>query len=294
MNLVFNKRQIISLIILLSLVFILPFGLFLVRQRQEVRKRAEETRKEIALSLEPQTNDQTNPWGAGHEQTITVKMRNLTSDKTLQFRVIGLELNFNPQVFESKTADLSCNSPFVLAGGSASKVENGLISLVCYVPPAGAGPSQPQTLAPGAQKNVGSFKVKVKSNPPGTSTDITFVRSNIPEETTLEDLSKYSEKRTYTYYIAGTPITGTPTPTSTPTPTTTPPPGECPNGENGNLNCDAEGLINAGDLSILLTKWSPEGPVPTPNPGQRSADIVVDGAVNAGDLGKLLGHWKVE
>jgi len=285
MNLVFNKRQIISLIILLSLVFILPFALFLVRQRQEVRKSAEETRKEIVLSLDPRTNDQANPWGVNHEQTIAIKMRNITTDKVLSFRVVGLELNFNPQVFESQTADLSCNSPFVLAGGSASKVENGQLSLVCYVPPAGAGPSQPQTLGPGIEMVVGSFKVKVKQNPPGGSTDITFARSNIPEEISLEDLSKYGEKGTY--YIAGTPITGTPTPTVTITPTPTTTPLQCD--DNGDINLD--GRVSETDIMALLISWSPNGPVPTPRPGLCDADLNNDGRVSETDIMKLLLHW---
>jgi len=239
MNRAFNKKQIFSLVILLSLVLILPLTLFLARQRQEVRKKAEETRKEIVLFLDPQTNNQANPWPAEHEQTINVKMRNITSNKTLRFRVVGLELNFNSQVFEIQTSDLRCTSPFVIAGGNASRVENNLLSLVCYAPPAGTGPSDPQSLTPGAEVNVGSFKVKVKQNPPGGSTNIAFARTNIPEEGSLEDLSKFGDAGIY--YITGPQITGTPTPTptsevtptptptSTITPTPTPTPTTAPN-----------------------------------------------------------------
>jgi len=39
--------------------------------------------------------------------------------------------------------------------------------------------------------------------------------------------------------------------------TLTPSPEECPNGENGNLNCDEGGLINEVDLNILLASWQP-------------------------------------
>jgi len=70
--------------------------------------------------------------------------------------------------------------------------------------------------------------------------------------------------------------------------------GTCPNGENGNLNCDSRGLINETDLSLLLASWSPQGPVPSPRPGHHSADIVRDGLVNAEDLGWLLRHWRVK
>lgn len=68
----------------------------------------------------------------------------------------------------------------------------------------------------------------------------------------------------------------------------------CPRGDLGNLNCGTDGLINATDLSILLSKWAPAGPVPTPNPGHRSADIAPnppDGRVNSSDLSKMLANW---
>ena len=91
--------------------------------------------------------------------------------------------------------------------------------------------------------------------------------------------------------------TSTPTPTPTPTiiPTATPTPLACPDGDKGNLNCDDQGLINTFDLSILLSSWSPAGPVPTPAPGQHTADINPpggDGKVDTFDLSTLLGSWK--
>ncbi len=95
--------------------------------------------------------------------------------------------------------------------------------------------------------------------------------------------------------------TPTPSPTKTPTPTasitpsvTLTPPPACPNGDLGNLNC--AGTIDGTDLSLMLLKWAPNGPVPTPALGQRSADIagaggLPDGKVDATDLSKLLLNW---
>lgn len=63
----------------------------------------------------------------------------------------------------------------------------------------------------------------------------------------------------------------------------------CVNGTLGNLNCT--GTIDGTDLSLMLIKWAPNGPVPTPATGQTSADIApvpVDGKVDATDLSKLL------
>lgn len=72
--------------------------------------------------------------------------------------------------------------------------------------------------------------------------------------------------------------------------------GTCPNGDKGNLNCDASGLINATDLSILLSQWCPGNcPVPTGTGypgGRRSPDLNGDNKVNATDLSILLSNWK--
>lgn len=81
------------------------------------------------------------------------------------------------------------------------------------------------------------------------------------------------------------------------TATATPTGDSCTNGGNGNLSCDTTGLINEADLSIILRKWAPSGPVPTPGAGQRSADIAptpLDGFVNEADLSKLLRNWKTQ
>jgi len=47
---------------------ILPLALFLVRQRQEIRKKAKGIRKELVLFLDPQSNSQKDPWRSGQEQ----------------------------------------------------------------------------------------------------------------------------------------------------------------------------------------------------------------------------------
>lgn len=71
----------------------------------------------------------------------------------------------------------------------------------------------------------------------------------------------------------------------------TPPPEICPSGNLGNLNCDANGLVNQEDLGIVLDKWAPAGPVPTPNSGQRKADLNNDNKVQETDLTIPLFNW---
>jgi hypothetical protein len=214
-----NKKQIIGLFVFFLIVFTIPLALLLVKQRQELRKKAQEIRQEILLLLEPQANTKDNPWHVGHEQTIKIKIRNLTNDKTLKFRVVGLSLNFDPKVFEIQNSSLECTPPFILAGGNASRVENDHLSIVCYRPPQGNQPSSPFSIAPGEQMEVGFFRIKVRANIGGV-TNIAFIRSNIPEEETLEDLSKFGQNGSY--YIASFQVTETPTPANTSTPHPTP------------------------------------------------------------------------
>lgn len=66
---------------------------------------------------------------------------------------------------------------------------------------------------------------------------------------------------------------------------------DCPKSNLGNLNCDSEGLIDETDLNLLLGWWSPNGPVPSPLPGQVKADLNNDQKVDEEDLTILLTNW---
>lgn len=95
-------------------------------------------------------------------------------------------------------------------------------------------------------------------------------------------------------YLSPTPTPSvrlTLSPTISPSPAT-PTPETCLNDERGNLNCDSRGLIDEADLNILLSNWSPDGPVPSPEPGLHSADLNNDDRVDGTDLTILLSNWK--
>lgn len=72
-------------------------------------------------------------------------------------------------------------------------------------------------------------------------------------------------------------------------PSSMPTPPSCPNGENGNLNCDSGGVINISDFTMLLGKWGTNGIFD--NAGYHKADIVIDNIVNILDYTKLLRNW---
>lgn len=75
------------------------------------------------------------------------------------------------------------------------------------------------------------------------------------------------------------------------TPACNPTPSVCPSGGDGNLNCDASGKIDGDDSAIMISSWSPSGPVPTSQPGQHSANLNTDNFVNEKDLTILITHW---
>lgn len=72
---------------------------------------------------------------------------------------------------------------------------------------------------------------------------------------------------------------------------TTPTPADCPNGDLGNLNCDALGKIDSSDFELLLSLWAPYGPVPTPPPGYHSANLYPDNVIDEKDLSVLMNNW---
>lgn len=146
----------------------------------------------------------------------------------------------------------------------------------------------------------GTYTVSVSTNTGetcswGSKTDPNYCLGTGCSQTTTV-VSGASVANYFTVFPPSPTPTLTPTPTSTPltpSPTTNP----CPRGDLGNLNCDANGLINAFDLSILLVKWAPYGPVPTPGSGQRSADVAPTGGdrkVGVLDLSRLLSNWKTQ
>jgi len=221
----FSKRQTIIFIILLSLAFILPFTLFLVKQRQEVRKKAAGT-EVLQLKLEPENVTKNH----GDSINYTVKLTNTTSSP-VQIRVVGVEFAVKPRIDDFEISQINCGSS--LSSKAFGDVFEGKIRLVCYKPPGSTGPSEPLTIPAagqiGSTIDVGSFQIIIKPSATGvyrlSSKEVDGGRNNIPQETTLVDLSNIGAEASIT--ITDTP-TGTITPTQTPTPTSTPTPPHTP------------------------------------------------------------------
>lgn len=72
---------------------------------------------------------------------------------------------------------------------------------------------------------------------------------------------------------------------------TTPTPAGCPNGDLGNLNCDALGKIDVSDLELLSSSWASYGPVPTPSSGYHSANLYPDNVIDEKDMSVLMNNW---
>jgi len=293
-----SKKQFISLLILLGLIFVLPLSLLLTKQRQEVRKKAAGTGA-LQLSLVPDTTTKNR----GETLTYTVKIANPGS-AAIQIRVAGVEFKVSPTINDFEVSQIKCGT--ALASQAFGDIFEGRIRLICYKTP--GTPNDPLTLVAGSTLDLGSFQVEIKETATGnytiSSKEADGGRNNIPlGAEPYTDLSNIGAAATLT--IAGTPTT-TPGPTSTPIPTptgATPTPGltDCPNGapnySNGNITCDMGGLINEADFGTLMRKWHTDAstPVPTPNPSHASADFVLnDGLVNEAELGKMLRNWKTQ
>jgi hypothetical protein len=307
-----SKKQLFSLLALLGLIFVLPLSLLLTKQRQEIRKKAAGTGA-IEVRLEPASSLNKN---VGDTITYTVKLANGSSPT--QIRVAGVEFTVR-QGTTDKIGDFTISS-FTCGTSLDAKafgdVNEGKIRLVCYKTP--GNPNNPLEIAANSTITLGTFQMIIKPGATGnykiSSKEAYGGRNNIPlAGGDYADLSNVGAEATLT--IAGTatntpvptrPVptstprpTWPPVPTSTPRPTSTPiptrpvptsTPGSCLNGEKGNLNCGSDGLIDLTDLTILLDNIAMEGPVPTPRPGNRSADIYPDGVVDLSDLTVLLNN----
>ncbi len=72
---------------------------------------------------------------------------------------------------------------------------------------------------------------------------------------------------------------------------TTPTPTDCPNGDLGNLDCDAGGKIDAADLTVLLGSWAPDGPLPVTSRGYHSTNIYPYNRIDEKYLSILMDNW---
>lgn len=269
----FNNKRIASLLLLLFLAISMPLAVLLVQTRQRLKREAIELR----VYLSPSSYD--------FQRNETKKIFMMVPSG-VNFRVAGVDLEFNPAVFDQTVIQNSLRCKEGLATAKKEVIASGnlkKIRLSCYVPGATGHPTTLGVLGEFNLKAIGSS---------GTATHrLVFKRVKIPETSITAGLDG-------TYTIEKPAPTGTaasPTPSSGLTPTAgTPTPTEqpaCLRGNLGNLDCGANGVIDIADLNLLLTAWAPNGPVPSTAPGKNSADIVVDGKVDILDLSRLLDNW---
>lgn len=282
-----QKNTIFKIVLLLLLVFSLAISVYLSRKPQKIEKKAG-LEESILVTLRPPTNDPNNPWSPESSHLMEVYLTN-TSSNNQNFRVAGVQVNFDSRVFTVNQESLSCNQPFRLLEGNASKVTADSVYIVCYLPASNSQGNNPYTLAPQETISVGSFSLTVKSDVPVNSSSLNFTYSNIPQESSLNNISYYNqETAAATFYLASeNPSFPTATPNPTGTPTSTPT--HSPQCGNGDINLD--GKVSELDISLLIQNWRPEGPAPTPRPGFCSYDLNNDGRISEFDILEVIKHW---
>lgn len=222
MNFKFNKKQVLTLIALLGFLVLIPLTSSLVRQRQEIRKKAAGTGV-IKVTLSPSGVSKS----PGESLDINVV---LTSTEAKAVMGAGVKMSFATDIFTISTP--TCGTSFPTA--QANAVANNIITLNCYIP----GGSPAVNIQPGTPVILATFNATVKPQAPAGETSISFTFTGVADNDG-NDLSDAGTSATYT--ISGAGVTGTPTPTptatgtpgptatATPRPTATPttqPPGE--------------------------------------------------------------------
>ncbi len=169
------KKYLTAVFVTFIFIIGLAAGLILVRQSQEIRRRAQ-VPTGISISLIPPSS--TIP--KTQKATISIVFTNTSSPaRDISLFASDVYLQFDPAVFS--VSNLTCNSGF-LSIPQIANVSGNKISLTCSAP-GGAGS---KIIAQGSQTTFGSFDIT--ANGDGTS-PITITGANVPDGTTFTDLS---------------------------------------------------------------------------------------------------------
>lgn len=224
MSSVLSKKQLISLVILLGLIFVLPLSLLLTKQRQEVRKKAAGSGA-LQLILEKPAIACTT--GTACVIPYTVKISNTSGTTAKEIRVAGVEFTVK-QGTVNKIGDFTINPincGFSLDAAAFADVSGDRIRMICYKTP-GPAPNNPLTIAAGSEITLGTFTMTSVATATGTyiisSKGTSGGRANIPQNADpYTDLSNIDTQAAEDTLVISGVATNTPIP---PTPTVTSPP----------------------------------------------------------------------
>lgn len=199
-----TRKQVLLLITVLILLVGLAVSIYLVGQRQEIRKKAGVSGP-VKLTF-----DAPSSMTRGQIATVNIVMNN-TDTTPKQINVAGVDIQFNPDIFIPTVP----NCGQALSSSVGGKVEGNKISITCYI----GGGGTVYSLEAGHQIILGRFDIQVKNTAPiGQATPLSFTMTAIAEATTQTDLSDQGSNRNITITDVATP-TLTPTATLTPSPT---------------------------------------------------------------------------
>lgn len=231
-----TKKQTLDLLIFLGLLLVLPLTLLLVKQRQEIRKRAAGS-AEVDLRLDPSSGEKTQ----GESFGVEIKLLKLASR---EIKISGAEAVL--EVDERLIIDsVSCGPSF--DGLGVERVENQKITLMCTI----NIDTEPISL----EKEpilMGTVSFSVKEEASLGEARVTFSETRVTEAGIpgqAPDVSTSGQDGSYTIVSSPT-ITPTPTPTAIVTPTQTPTPTpSCPDRAlQGDYDCN--GKVEEKDFEV--------------------------------------------
>lgn len=180
-----DRKQLVALIIIGTLIALLPIIINLSQKRQQTRSKATGS-GEITVSLTPSSAKLQKSGSL----TVTVDLTNVSSSvKTIN--VAGVDLSYDPNFFT--ISNLSCGN--ILSSAAKNEIAANAVFLTCFIP----GGTSAYSLDSGATITLGSFDLSLQKNAaPNTASQVNFLRTNIPDTLTGMDASDGGTAGVYT------------------------------------------------------------------------------------------------
>lgn len=284
-----HKKQIIILLGLLFLIIILPLALWLTRQRQEIRKKAEGTR-EVDVVINPVSGT----FYRGDTFDIDVELFDVSFQRNIKVSGAQATINISDKL---NINSVKCIDPF--HGLSIARINGQTVTFLCAI---GVGTIPP--LITNSNLRFGSMSLTVRNEATSGGALLNFTSTRVTEagvEGQAPDVSTRGQNATYTISeitptisptLPATPsatliptLTLTPTlaatPSASPIPSITPMPRDCSTKVFGDADCDGQTTLD--DFKYWLCEFIGGGVCKDINSG-RWSDFFRDGKVDMVDF----------
>ena len=181
-----NRKQLVTLLIVAALIIILPLIIYVARQNQDIRNRAQGS-NEVGLRFDPASGT----FAPGQDVTINVAVYK-TASRTINVSGVQSDLNISTK-FDIVSAN--CEAPF--NGLPFTKINNQAVTFMCAIQTG----SNPVTLT-NANKIFAKVKVRPKSGTTGNA-PVSFTSTRVTEAGVPNQAPDVSDAGTNSTYIIG-------------------------------------------------------------------------------------------